>query len=372
MAAPTVFIGSSSEQLSAARALKACMRPFAQVTVWDEPEAFRLNQSIFDGLLEAADRFDFAVFIFGADDVAVIRKAESRIVRDNVVFELGLFTGRLGSGRAFWLSPDHDGQEHLPSDLEGIIHLSFEAPRTVGATDVQLRTALAAPCERLRSEMGRLGPRTDRPVEELHTVRILCVASPAYSAPKFAEDLRQIQQNFPSGSIESAHGVGAEDLWNYFSSGRRWDIVHLAMYVDPRSGDLLFTSAEPRWRWRVPWSRQTTQGRIRIDGVEAMIKDSGARLVVVVTCDSLVLGARIARTVNTIAGHRSIDVREALNWSAVFYRNLAQGRPLSEAFYGAQAMTDPGLMLLAKRDFKLSLHFPAGAPHGSPRRPSEP
>jgi hypothetical protein len=353
MPTPTVFIGSSTEQLPAARALKICMRPFAQATVWDEPEAFSLNQSIFDGLLEGADRFDFAVFIFAADDVAVVRKAESRVVRDNVVFELGLFTGRLGKGRAFWLSPDY-GQKHLPSDLEGIIHLSFDAPGSAGLTEEELRTALTVPCERLQSEMAKLGPRTDRPVEELHTVRILCVASPAYSDTKFAEDIRQIQQNFP-GAIESAHGVGPEELWNYFSSGRRWDIVHLAMYVDARSGDLLFSSAEPRWRWRLPWSQKKAHGRIRLDGVEAMIKDSGARLVVVVTCDSLVLGARIARTVNTIAGHKSIDVREALNWSAVFYRNLAQGQPLSEAFYGAQAMTDPGLMLLAKRDFKLNL-----------------
>jgi hypothetical protein len=47
-------------------------------------------------------------------------------------------------------------------------------------------------------------------------------------------------------------------------------------------------------------------------------------LIVVVTCDSLVLAARIARTTNTIAGYRSIEVSAALDWSSVFYHFLAR------------------------------------------------
>ena len=100
MPVPTVFIGSSTEQISTARALKAHLDTFAKATVWDEA-AFELNTSIFGALLKAADCFDFAVFVFDADDVALIRQSEARTVRDTVVFELGLFTGRMGRGRAF-------------------------------------------------------------------------------------------------------------------------------------------------------------------------------------------------------------------------------------------------------------------------------
>jgi hypothetical protein len=51
-----------------------------------------------------------------------------------------------------------------------------------------------------------------------------------------------------------------------------------------------------------------------------------------------------------------MDVRSALDWSFVFYRFLAQGCPLSEAFNQAQVYTNhvQGLLLLAKRDFKLT------------------
>ena len=119
------------------------------------------------------------------------------------------------------------------------------------------------------------------------------------------------------------------------------------MYVDPESGDLLVPSG------MTPFA-DATKERFPRDGVADMVARSGARLVVIVTCDSLALGARLARGTNVIAGYRSIHVRSALDWSSVFYRFLAQGCPLSEAFNRAQAYTDPGLLLLAKHDFKLT------------------
>ena len=154
------------------------------------------------------------------------------------------------------------------------------------------------------------------------------------------------EQTVPVGSIESAHGINAYQLMEYLSSGRTWDLVHMAMFVDARSGDLLIPDPDGA-------TGASSGDRLPSEGVEGLIKTSGARLVVIVTCDSLALGARIARTTNTIAGHKQIDVRAALGWSAVFYRFLAQGCPLSEAFNRAQTLTDPGLVLLAKRDFRL-------------------
>jgi hypothetical protein len=87
-----------------------------------------------------------------------------------------------------------------------------------------------------------------------------------------------------------------------------------------------------------------------------MIASTGARLVVIVTCDSLALGALLARFTNVIAGHKPIEVQSALDWSFLFYRFLAQGCPLSEAFNRAQVYTHhvQSLLLLAKRDFKLT------------------
>jgi len=57
---PKVFIGSSSEQLETARALKSCLSSYADIKVWDEVDV-QLNESIFGNLLHAAEQFDFTL-----------------------------------------------------------------------------------------------------------------------------------------------------------------------------------------------------------------------------------------------------------------------------------------------------------------------
>jgi len=344
MPQPTVFVGCSTEHLETARALKRCLARHADVKVWDEG-VLELNESTFVGLMNAASEFDFAVFVFDADDAARIRKLSVRIVRDNVLFEFGLFAGRMGRGRVFWMSARGARRTHLPTDLAGITHLDYEKPSSPAAT--ALEDGLRQVSARLVAEMSRLGPRTDRTIETIDFSRILCVASSEYSAPKFAEDIEAIQRNVPRESIESGHGVEANRLFEYLSSNR-WDIIHLAMHVDSESGDLIIPSSNGA-------SGTTTNNRLPAAGVENLIEKSHARLVVIVTCDSLVLGARLARKTNVIAGHNRIDARAALTWSGVFYKFLAQGCPLSEAFNRAQELTDPGLLLLAKSDFRFAV-----------------
>src|ERR1700731_3562244 len=43
--------------------------------------------------MQTTDSYDFGVFVFDADDVAVLRDNKTPTVRDNVLFELGLFIG---------------------------------------------------------------------------------------------------------------------------------------------------------------------------------------------------------------------------------------------------------------------------------------
>jgi hypothetical protein len=347
MTKPTVFIGSSSESLGTAAALKLGLQPYADATVWNEGGAFEQNESVFGGLLRAADQFDFAVFVFDADDRALIRHSRVKVVRDNVLFEFGLFTGRIGKGRTFRLSANDAPTTHIPVDLAGIVHLTFSKPSRGGPA--ALRRALRPTCERLAAEFEAQGHRTDRTVEDfdIAQLRILCASTSQYSKPTFQKDIKEIERNFSRSTIEHRSDVSARWLLDNLSHERKWDIVHLAIYVDPAKGDLIVPGGTK------PLA-DAAMKRLRRDGAADLIARSGARLVVIVTCDSLALGAHLARSTNVIAGYRPIDVRSALDWSSVFYRFLAQGCPLTEAFNRAQTYTDPGLLLLAKRDFKLT------------------
>jgi len=120
------FLCSSSEQLPIATAMVAGLKAQGlQTELWSSG-AHGANQYNLEALLAAANRSDFAVFVFGGDDQATIRGKTVAVVRDNVLFELGVFTGVLGRERCFIVQGTNPDL-HMPSDLEGLTTLQHSA-----------------------------------------------------------------------------------------------------------------------------------------------------------------------------------------------------------------------------------------------------
>jgi Predicted nucleotide-binding protein containing TIR-like domain len=113
-----VFIGSSTEGKEVADAIDFGLQSEAEPTVWTSG-AFNLSESIVSGLMRQARESDFGIFVFSGDDTVQIRGRQQRVPRDNVVYELGLFSGFLRPSRCFFVVPE-DMPIHLPSDLQGI------------------------------------------------------------------------------------------------------------------------------------------------------------------------------------------------------------------------------------------------------------
>lgn len=147
---PTLFIGSSTESLDVAYAAQRNLEDVAEVVVWTQG-IFELTQSYLESLLDALDDTEFGLFIFGPDDVTRIRGEEMRTARDNVVFELGLFIGRLGRERSFILMPRGVSDFHLPSDLLGISTASYQPP----SRSDRLQAALGPACYDIRTAIRK-------------------------------------------------------------------------------------------------------------------------------------------------------------------------------------------------------------------------
>ena len=146
-----VFIISSVEALPIARAAQNAFDhdPFT-VVIWTDG-VFRASHYPVESLERELDQSDFAIAIAQPDDMTESRREAKPTPRDNVIFELGFFMGRLGRHRSLLLEP-RDEEVQLPSDLTGITAIPYKY-------DLQDPSAVMGPaCNRVRDIINECGP----------------------------------------------------------------------------------------------------------------------------------------------------------------------------------------------------------------------
>lgn len=147
-----LFIISSAESLPIARILESAFErePF-DVHLWTAG-CFKVANYTLDDLEQEVDSSDFAVAIAHADDVVSTRGTDWPAPRDNVIFELGLFMGRLGRTRAILMEP-RGTDVKLPSDMAGVMTIPYKFEK--GGDNHRLMGPAA---NRLREHIAALGP----------------------------------------------------------------------------------------------------------------------------------------------------------------------------------------------------------------------
>ena len=95
--------------------------------LWNQG-VFGLSRGNLENIANAASQYDYAVLVLTPDDVVTKRARVENSPRDNVLFELGLFMGKLGKERTF-IVYCKDRPLELPSDLAGVACATY-ADRT--------------------------------------------------------------------------------------------------------------------------------------------------------------------------------------------------------------------------------------------------
>ena len=149
---PAVFIGSSTEGLDIAKAIRVHLDRACEVTLWIDG-VFRPSEFTLESLLKVLDTFDFGVLVATGDDFVSGREGPSRCPRDNVVLEIGLFLGKLGRERTF-LVCDRTAELKLPSDLAGLTPVTFEPHKTGN-----VQSTVGAACTQLVNAIRQIGTR---------------------------------------------------------------------------------------------------------------------------------------------------------------------------------------------------------------------
>lgn len=152
---PRLFIGSSKESLSISYATQQNLCADAEITVWTQG-VFQPSKTNLESLLKHLSSCDFGIFIFSPDDILFIREEINQAVRDNVIFELGLFVGHIGKDRCFVLIPDNSEELRIPTDLIGVTPVEYET----GRTDDNMQAATGPACHSIRQIIKRLGSRS--------------------------------------------------------------------------------------------------------------------------------------------------------------------------------------------------------------------
>src|ERR1700722_13046737 len=153
MMKPKAFVGSSSEGLNVAYALQSELEDDGDFTVWSQG-VFRPSEFTLESLVKAVETANLGIFVFSADDVVKMRGAENASVRDNVLFEFGLFVGRLGRGKSVIVQPKGEDLR-FPTDLLGLTHLTYNPKRDDG----NIRAALGPACNSIRTLLREIGPQ---------------------------------------------------------------------------------------------------------------------------------------------------------------------------------------------------------------------
>ncbi|TRB00390.1 MULTISPECIES: nucleotide-binding protein [Rhizobium/Agrobacterium group] len=159
MAKPSVFIGSSVEHKKLAETVQSLLDYDVSPIVWTQG-TFEPTHSPLESLEVSLEKIDFAVLICAPEenDVSIKRGQTYKAVRDNIIFELGLFIGRLGRKRTFLISP-RGVDLNLPTDLTGIFPETYDLNLLADNPEA----ALGPACAKIKRTISKLGtiPRGD-------------------------------------------------------------------------------------------------------------------------------------------------------------------------------------------------------------------
>ncbi len=149
---PYVFIGSSSEGLEIARAIKENLDNDADIVVWNQ-NTFEIGSTYLESLSKQMHKADFAILVLTQDDITISRNQKKTSPRDNVLFELGLAIGTIGRERCYFVY-DNSKDFKLPSDLSGVNGATYRVQESGNLT-----ASLGTAANMIRNMIKNLGLR---------------------------------------------------------------------------------------------------------------------------------------------------------------------------------------------------------------------
>ena len=145
----SIFIASTTEGIDIARKIQLNFEfDKFDTIIWDQ-FVDQPSKIVIESIEGASKKFNYAIIVCTQDDIKFIRVSKKLSVRDNIIFELGLFIGTIGRDHVFIVKPRIEFD--LPSDLLGVIPVSYDIERF----KENPQAALGGVCDKIRSIINK-------------------------------------------------------------------------------------------------------------------------------------------------------------------------------------------------------------------------
>jgi TIR domain len=200
-------------------------------------------------------------------------------------------------------------------------------------------------------EHGRLaeGSVEELGVEVVRNPKALCVSSQQFMRQGFGNQLEMVVNAFPS-SIQHDRVFDSATLKRLLAQ-QKVDVVHVAAYVCPRSGDVYFSDVD--LGTGEPGARDGVD-KITADALEQLLEMAETRLVVITGADSMALTATLLGAAHVIAARDMVSPKMLAAWVDEFYSMLPT-HPLSKALDFAMKASRAPMRLYAKQPKSVDL-----------------
>jgi len=169
-----------------------------------------------------------------------------------------------------------------------------------------------------------IGSSSEPNIDLIKNPHVLCISSPQFLKLGFDNQIEIVINAFPT-SLPHDRVFTLADLTGHLSSNR-YDIVHIAAFVCPRTGDLYFSDVD------LDSGRSTTSEiqKISADALSSLLKMADTKLVIITSCESFMMAAALVEATNVVATKDMISSRMMAAWVESFYKVLPT-QPLSMA-----------------------------------------
>ncbi len=187
-------------------------------------------------------------------------------------------------------------------------------------------------------------------VETIRNPKALCISSRQFMELGFENQLQTVLDAFPS-TVRHQRVFSSSELRDALSD-EKFDIVHIAAFVCPRSGDLYLSDVD----LRTGGGTSEQPDVVKADALVSLLGMSETKLVVLGGCDSIALAATLVAVSNVVAARDIISAKMMAAWVGAFYGMLPR-RSLSQALDYACKLSQAPMRFYARQAKTIDLMF---------------